>query len=51
MHFILGFAAFVALVTIGFGQRAAVVTTQIFLILAGSGAAWVAYMIATRVLQ
>lgn len=51
MHFLLGFAALAGLITVAFGQRAAVVTTQIFLILAGSGAAWVAYMIVTRVLQ
>lgn len=50
MHSLLGIAALIGLITLAFGQRAAVALARAVLILAGSGAAWVAYMIATRVL-
>lgn len=50
MHFLLGLAALIGLITLAFGQRAAVAVLRLVLILAGSCAAWIAYMIATRVL-
>jgi hypothetical protein len=51
MHFLLGLAALIGLITLAFGTNAAMIFARVVLILAGSGAAFVAYMIATRVLQ
>lgn len=51
MHFLIGLGILVGLIGFAFGERAAVAAIQIVLVLAGSFAAFVAYMIATRVLQ
>ena len=51
MHFIIGLGALIGLITLAFGTNAAIVFARVVLILAGSGAAWVAYTIATKVLQ
>ena len=48
MHSILGLAALTGLITLAFGANAAAVFARVVLILAGSGAAFIAYMIATR---
>ena len=51
MHFIIGLGALIGLITLVFGTNAAIVFARVVLILAGSGTAFIAYMIVTRVLQ
>jgi len=50
MHFLIGLGALIGLITLAFGANAAIIFARVVLILAGSGAAFIAYMIATRVL-